>query len=115
MGAPFSIKSLQETLAKNGIAIKRETLSRYIDYLTDSRVLYCCDWFDMKSKKSLSGKKKYYLADTSFYFATNTDNRINYGSALENPVYVYARSMNYAVRVGRIGKLEYDFFSVITS
>ena len=77
--------------------------------LVDSKILYCCDRFDMKSKKSLSGEKKYYLADTSFYFSTNTDNRINYGPALENLVYVYARSLDYAVSVGRIGKLECDF------
>ena len=38
----------------------------------------------MKSKKSLSGEKKYYLADMSFYFLRNTDNRINYGLVLEN-------------------------------
>ena len=63
----------------------------------------------MKSKKSLGGEKKYYLADTSFYFAVNTDNRINYGPALENIVYVYARGLDYSVSVGRIGKLECDF------
>ena len=63
----------------------------------------------MKSKKSIKGEKKYYLADSSFYFATNTDNRINFGPALENIVYVYARSRDYSVSVGRIGKLECDF------
>lgn len=108
-GATVSIKSLQEALAKNGIEIKRPTLSRYVESLVQSKILYQCDRFDMKSKKSLTGEKKYYLADTSFYFSTNTDNRINYGPALENIVYVYARSMDYAVSVGRIGKLECDF------
>ena len=39
----------------------------------------------------------------------NTDNRINYGPVLENMVYFYARSMDYKVSVGRIGKLECDF------
>ena len=39
----------------------------------------------------------------------NTDNRINYGPVLENIVYTYARSRNYAVSIGRIGKLECDF------
>ena len=108
-GTTFSIKSLHETLNKNGLTIKRETLSRYIDILTQSKILYQCDRFDMKSKRSISGEKKYYLADTSLYFATNTDNRINYGAALENMVYIYARSNNYKVSVGRIGKLECDF------
>jgi len=108
-GATISISSLQAALGKKGIHVKRETLARYIDALIKSKILYCCERFDMKSKKSLSGEKKYYLADTSFYFAINTDNRINYGPTLENMVYIYARSKGYAVSVGRIGKLECDF------
>ena len=63
----------------------------------------------MKSRKSLQGEQKYYLADLSFCFALNTDNRINYGPVLENIVYNYARSLGYEVSVGRIGKLECDF------
>lgn len=108
-GATISVRSLQESLSKNGMDIKRSTLSRYIEVLVQSKILYQCDRFDMKSKRALSGEKKYYLADISFYFATNTDNRINYGPSLENMVYVYAKSLDYAVSVGRIGKLECDF------
>ena len=108
-GATMSISSLQKALEKDGMSIKRTTLDRYIKALTDAKILYECKRFDMKSKKSLTGEKKYYLVDTSFYFATNTDNRINYGPALENIVYIYARSRNYEVSVGRIGKLECDF------
>lgn len=108
-GATMSIQSLQAALEKNAIAVKRSTLTRYIEALVQSKILYRCNRFDMKSKKSLGGEKKYYLADTSFYFSTNTDNRINYGPALENMVYLYARSFDYSVSVGRIGKLECDF------
>lgn len=108
-GATFSISSMLKEMEKTGIRVKRTTLDRYIDILLKSKILYACDRFDMKSKKTLRGEKKYYLADTSFYFALNTDNRINYGPTLENMVYIYARSMDYAVSVGRIGKLECDF------
>lgn len=89
--------------------IKRETLNKYIKTLSDAKILYECERFDVKSKKSIRGEKKYYLADTSFYFAVNTDNRINYGPALENIVFIYARSKDYSVSIGRIGKLECDF------
>lgn len=108
-GATLSIKSLTEALQKNGIAITRATVAKYIKSLGEAKILYECERFDMKSKKSLSGEKKYYLADLSFYFALNTDNRINFGPILENIVYIYSRSMNYSVSVGRIGKLECDF------
>lgn len=108
-GATTSISNIADELKKDGICVKRDTLDRYIKALTDAKILYECKRFDMKSKKSLRGQKKYYLADTSFYFATNTDNRINYGPALENVVYIYARSTNYSVSIGKIGNLECDF------
>lgn len=108
-GATTSIKSLTEALQKNGIRITRATVSKYITALVDAKILYECNRFDMKSKKALAGEKKYYLADLSFYFAGNTDNRINFGPVLENIVYVYCRSLDYSVSVGRIGKLECDF------
>ena len=65
--------------------------------------------FDLKSRKSIAGEQKYYLADLGFYYAMNTDKRINYGPAMENVVYIYSRSKGYEVSVGRIGKLECDF------
>jgi predicted AAA+ superfamily ATPase len=89
--------------------IKRETLNRYIKILCDSKVLYECERFDLKSRKSISGEKKFYLSDLGFYYATNTDNRINYGPVMENLIYIYARGNNYSVSVGRIGKFECDF------
>ncbi len=108
-GATMSIKSLTEALEKNGIKITRATVSKYITALVDAKILYECNRFDMKSKKSLAGERKYYLADLSFYFAQNTDNRINFGPVLENIVYIYSRSLDYSISVGRIGKLECDF------
>lgn len=108
-GATTSIKSLTEALEKNGSKITRTTVTKYISALVDAKILYECNRFDMKSKKALAGEKKYYLADLSFYFAQNTDNRINFGPVFENIVYIYSRSLDYSVSVGRIGKLECDF------
>lgn len=108
-GATTSINNLCNALRKNGVKIGKATVSRYIKALTDAKILYACPRFDMKSKKSLSGEKKYYLADLSFFYADNTDNRINYGTVLENMVYIYAKAHDYSVSVGRIGKLECDF------
>ena len=89
--------------------MSRQTISRYIKALVDAKVLYECDRFDMKSRRSLSGEKKYYVADLSFNYSANTDNRIHFGPVLENIVFFYAKSLGYAVSVGRIGKLKCDF------
>lgn len=108
-GATTSLTNILSDLERQGVHIKRETLGRYLKILEDAKIVRCCERFDMKSRKSLRGEQKYYLADLSFYFALNTDNRINYGPVLENIVYSYARSLGYEVSVGRIGKLECDF------
>lgn len=108
-GQTMSVLSIQKGLENAGIKVRRETITKYIEILVSAKIIYQCDRFDMKSKRSLKGEKKYYLADSSFYYAINTDNRINYGPALENVVYTYARSKKYTVSVGRIGLLECDF------
>ena len=108
-GATSSITNLLEELHKAGISIKRNTLIRYIEILKDSKIIYECKRFDLKSKKSIGGEQKYYLSDLGFWFATNTDNRINYGPILENIVFTYALSKGYSISIGRIGKLECDF------
>jgi len=108
-GATTSLTNIKKALEDDGVRITRETLNNYIKTLLDAKILYECSRFDLKSKKSLSGEKKYYLADTSFFFALNVDNRINYGPVLENLVYIYAKSRGYRISVGRIGKVECDF------
>ncbi len=108
-GSFISLKNICEELNKQGTKTTRATITRYIKALLDAKILYECPRFDLKSKKALSGEKKYYLSDLSFYFADNTDNRVNYGPVLENIVYLYARSLDYSVSVGRFGRFECDF------
>lgn len=109
-GAPTSIKNILDYFAKvEGVAIKRETLNRYLQILVDAKILYRCKRFDLKSRRSLNGEEKYYLADISIYNTLNTDHRINYGPILENITYTYALGMGYGVSIGRIGQLECDF------
>lgn len=108
-GSTTSIKNITDELHKKGINVKRETVAKYIQVLVDSKIIHRVKRFDLKSKESILSEEKYYLADLSFYFNTNTDNRINYGPVLENIVFLYAKSKDYQISVGRIGKLECDF------
>lgn len=109
-GATTSLANIQSDLeSKQGVKVKRETLARYLKILEDAKIVSKCARFDLKPRKSLRGEQKYYLADLGFYFALNTDNRINYGPVLENIVYRYALAQGCKVSVGRIGKLECDF------
>ena len=100
-----------EQLEKEGLGAKPSTVRNYISILKSAKIVYECNRFDLKSKKSIRRDQKYYLADMSIYFATNTDNRLNFGPTLENLVYMYLLSQGYQVSYGRIGDLECDFIT----
>ena len=67
--------------------------------------------FDMKSRRSLRGEEKYYLADLAIYRARNIDVCINYGPAFKSALFIHLLSKGYSVSVGRIGRLECDFIA----
>lgn len=109
-GSTMSISSLCDYLTNiTKTSVRKETVYRYISILEDAKIISKCNRFDLKSKKSLRRKEKYYLTDLSFYYCNNTDNRIEYGPVLENIVYNYARALGYEISIGKIGKLEVDF------
>lgn len=111
-GSTTSIKSIAEHFKKQeNLPIKIETINGYLKILENAKIINRCSRFDVKSKKSLMGEQKYYLADLGIYFSRNTDQRINFGPALENILYTYLRAKGYHLSVGRIGKLECDFIT----
>ena len=68
-GATMSLTNMLDDLRKNGMPIKRETLNRYITLMEEAKIIYPCERFDLKSRRSVSGEQKYYLADPGFYYA----------------------------------------------
>ena len=111
-GAPTSLSNIVDYFNNiEKISIQRKTISSYIQLLLNAKILYRCSRFDLKSQKSLKGEEKYYLADPGIYFARNVDLRPSYGPSLENTLYVYLKSREYKLSVGRIGKLECDFIA----
>lgn len=96
---------------EENIPITQETLYKYIKIIENAKIIYRCNRFDLKSKKSLKGEQKYYLADLSIYYGTNVDKRINYGPTLENIIYTYLSSKGYDLSIGKIGNFECDFIT----
>lgn len=111
-GSKISTVSIQKELRKNKIAVTRRTISRYIDMMTKAKILYQCEPFDIRTKRTIfQGEKKYYLSDLSIFFALSTDSRINYSSSIENIVFTYLKSKGYELSIGSIGTLEIDFIA----
>lgn len=109
--APFSLNNLLECLEKEGYKTKASTVRGYIEDLKKAKIIYECNRFDLKSKKSLKRDQKYYLPDLAIYFSMNTDNRLSFGPSLENIVFLYLTSHDYQISIGKIGKLECDFIA----
>ena len=107
--SPFSLKSFYDSLIEAGINTKLSTIKNYLEILKKAKIIYECNRFDLKSKKSLLRDQKYYLADLALYFSNNVDNSLNYGPSLENIVYLFLVSHGYHVSIGKIGKFECDF------
>ena len=108
---PFSLNNLLECLEKEGYKTKASTVRGYIEDLKKAKIIYECNRFDLKSKKSLKRDQKYYLSDLAIYFSMNTDNRLSFGPSLENIVFLYLTSHDYQISIGKIGKLECDFIA----
>ena len=109
--APFSLNNLLQCLEKEGYKTKASTVRGYIEDLKKAKIIYECNRFDLKSKKSLKRDQKYYLSDLAIYFSMNTDNRLSFGPSLENIVFLYLTSHDYQISIGKIGKLECDFIA----
>ena len=63
-GAPTSLTNLVDHFNNvEGVPVKRETIAGYLRLLELAKVLYKCERFDLKSRRSLRGEEKYYLAD----------------------------------------------------
>jgi len=107
----FSFSNLTDCLRKEGLVFKDSTVRGYIEDLKKAKIVYECNRFDLKSKRSIRREQKYYLADLSIYFSMNTNNALNFGPSLENIVYLYLVSNGYQVSIGRIGNLECDFIA----
>ena len=109
-GATMDRKSLHKAFKSYyPKAVRTQTLDRYLQGMIDAKILYECDRFDTKSKVALGGEKKYYLSDLSFYSTVETDNRINYGPALENVVFQLHKGEGDHLSIGKVGSLECDF------
>ena len=108
-GSTISVSNIAEYLSSENIAVKEDTIYRYIEMLEKAKIIYKCPRFDLKSKQSMKTEQKYYLADLSIYYSMNVDGRINYGPVLENILFCYLKSKGYKLSVGKIGNLECDF------
>lgn len=108
-GNPVSIRSITDYLTSNGRKISPNTVSDYVEALTESFIFYSAERFDIVGKQLLKASRKLYIVDLGL--RNHILPRIQYdlGFSLENIVYFELLRRSYRVMIGKVGNTEVDF------
>lgn len=109
----FSAESLSEYFTnKDKREVSKITLYNYLEYMTKAMMISKADRYDVRGKRILNGKYKYYLTDLGIGQIKNVGKRPQLGAYLENIVYNELLSRGYDVKVGNLEKAEIDFIAI---
>ena len=90
--------------------ISHNTIIKYLDFLTQSYILYAAPRYDIKGKELLSTNGKYYVVDLGLKNITATNKyEADLGRKLENIVYFELFRRGGRVYVGKHNDREIDF------
>lgn len=91
-------------------SISHNTVTKYLEYLTNSYIIYPAARFDIKGKELLTTNKKYYLVDLGLKNITTTNRYdADLGRKLENVVYFELLRRGGKIFVGKNNEREIDF------
>ena len=108
----FSADNLSNYFINNdNREVSKNTLYNYIEYMTKAMMINKADRYDVRGKRILNGKYKYYLTDLGIGQIMNAGKRPQMGAYLENIVYNELISRGYDVKVGNLEKGEIDFIA----
>ena len=109
IGSPISMKSVTDYLISSGRKISPNTVSDYVEALTESFVFYPAERFDIVGKQLLKANKKLYMVDLGLRNHILPRKRYDLGFSIENIVYFELLRRGYQVNIGKIGSTEVDF------
>ena len=108
----FSADSLVKYFLNNdNREVSKATLYNYLEYMTKAMLINKADRYDVRGKRILNGKYKYYLTDLGLGQIKNAGKKLQLGAYLENIVYNELLSRGYDVKIGNLEKAEIDFIA----
>lgn len=107
----FSTESLANYFLSDDRNVSKNTLYNYLEYMTKALLIHKVDRYDVRGKRILTGKYKYYLTDLGLGQVLNTSKKMQLGAYLENVVYNELISRGYSVNVGTLENGEVDFIA----
>ena len=108
----FSVESLSNYFAnKDNREVSKVTLYNYLEYMSKAMLINKADRYDIRGKRILNGKYKYYLTDLGLGQVKKIGKRQQLGAYLENIIYNELISRGYDVKIGNLEKAEIDFIA----
>ena len=107
----FSPDSLRKYMLSESRTVSLETLYNYLDYIIRANLISKTERYDVRGKRILTGKYKYYLTDLGFTNIMSDGRKEQMGVYLENIVFNELISRGYNVKVGTLDKGEIDFIA----
>ncbi len=107
----FSAENLSNYLLKDNIDVSKITIYNYLEYMCKALLINKADRYDVRGKRILNGKYKYYLTDLGLGQVVNKERKKQMGAYLENIVYNELIARDYDVKVGNLENGEIDFIA----
>ena len=107
----FSAESLSNYLMSENIVVSKMTIYNYFEYMCRAMLINKADRYDVRGKRILTGKYKYYLTDLGLGQVVNNERKKQMGAYLKNIVYNELISRGYDVKVGTLENGEIDFIA----
>ena len=109
IGSPVSVKSITDYLVSSGRKVSPNTVSDYVEALTESFVFYSAERFDIVGKQLLKVNKKMYMVDLGLRNHILSRKYYDLGFSVENIVFFVLLRRGNRVAVGKYGSAEVDF------
>lgn len=107
-GSYVSSNKIYNTLKSSGFRTSVDTVNEYIKYLETANLLIRADVYDLKGRRILENKRKYYAADLSLKHAVLGYRPEDISGHLENIVFTELLYRGYDVYVGDYNGKEID-------
>ncbi len=107
----FSPESLKKYFESVSRGVSLETIYNYLDYITRANLIFKAERYDIRGKRILTGKYKYYLTDLGFTNILSEGKKEQFGAYLENIVYNELIARGYNVNIGNLDNGEIDFIA----
>ena len=107
----FSAENLVKYFMSDGRSVTKNTVYNYLEYMVLAMLISKAERYDIRGKRILNGKYKYYLTDLGLGQVMNTNKKPQMGAYLENIVYNELLSRGYDVKIGGLDNTEIDFIA----